>query len=148
MSRDLTIEQKKEWAKLIFLKEDVTQQEIADKVGVTRITINKWCKEWEHLKINMLQTREECINMTLTYLKNLDETINKRDPAERFPTAKEADTRRKLTSDLEALEQEVGVRDIYNVFRGFLEWLRDADLNKAKELSDYCDAYIKEKMKS
>ena len=39
---DLSNLQKKEWAKLLFTKENLTQQEIAERVGVSRVTINKW----------------------------------------------------------------------------------------------------------
>ena len=37
---DLTNKQKKEWAGMLYLKENLTQQEIAEKVGVSRITVN------------------------------------------------------------------------------------------------------------
>lgn len=147
MAKSLELEQKKEWAKLLFLKENITQQEIADRVGVSRITINKWVKEWENLKLNLLQTREERINSTLAQLDELDRSIADKEAGKRFPTASEADIRRKLTADLEALEQDASIRDIYNVSRGLLDWLRQVDLARAKELSDYFDAYIKEKLK-
>lgn len=147
MAKSLELEQKKEWAKLLFLKENITQQEIADRVGVSRITINKWVKEWENLKLNLLQTREERISSTLAQLDELDRSIAGKEEGKRFPTASEADIRRKLTADLEALEQDASIRDIYNVSRGLLDWLRQVDLARAKELSDYFDAYIKEKLK-
>lgn len=147
MAKSLELEQKKEWAKLLFLKENITQQEIADRVGVSRITINKWVKEWENLKLNLLQTREERISSTLAQLDELDRSIADKEAGKRFPTASEADIRRKLTADLEALEQDASIRDIYNVSRGLLDWLRQVDLERAKELSDYFDAYIKEKLK-
>lgn len=144
---ELTNEQKKEFAKLMFLKENVTQQEIADRVGVSRVTINKWAKEWEGIKLNLLQTRQERISSTLAQLDELDRSIANKEEGKRFPSASEADIRRKLTADLEALEQEASLRDIYNVSRRFLDWLRLHNSDKAKELSDYFDSYIKEQMK-
>ncbi len=39
---ELSNSQKKEWAKTLYLKERLTQQEIADRVGVTRVTVNSW----------------------------------------------------------------------------------------------------------
>ena len=48
-------DRKKEWAKLLFLTTDLTQAEIAVKIGVSRITIVRWAKEWEGLKLNFLQ---------------------------------------------------------------------------------------------
>lgn len=147
MGKDLKQNQSKEWAKLIFLKENKTQQEIAEIVGVSRITVNKWAKEWEGLKLNLLQTREERIGSTLAQLDELDRSIAGKEEGKRFPSTSEADIRRKLTADLDALEQEASVRDIYNVSRKLLDWLRTVDLTKAKELSDYFDSYIKEKMR-
>ena len=147
MSEDLKASQRKEYAKLIFLRENVTQQEIADRVGVSRVTVNKWAKEWEGLKLNLLQTREERIASTLSQLDELDRSLAAKEEGKRFPTTAEADLRRKLTADLEALEQEASVRDIYNVSRGLLDYVRRIDLDRAKEISDYFDSYIKDRMK-
>jgi predicted transcriptional regulator len=147
MTDDLKPTQRKEFAKLIFLRENITQQEIADRVGVSRATVNKWVKEWEGLKLNLLQTREERISSTLSQLDELDRSIASKEEGKRFPTTAEADIRRKLTADLEALEQDASVRDIYNVSRGLLDYIRRIDLELAKEISDYFDAYIKDRMK-
>ena len=147
MAKSLEMEQKKEWAKLLYLKENITQQEIADRVGVSGVTVCKWAQSWKGLKLNLLQTREERISSTLSQLDELDRSIAKKEEGKRFPTAAEADIRRKLTSDLEALEQDASIRDIYNVSRGFLDWLRQVDLPKAKELSDWFDTYIKDRLK-
>lgn len=146
MSEDLKPSQKKEYAKLIFLRENLTQQEIADRAGVSRVTINKWVKEWEGLKLNLLQTREERIASTLSQLDELDRSIAAKEEGKRFPTTAEADIRRKLTADLEALEQDASIRDIYNVSRGLLDYVRRIDLDRAKEISDYFDSYIKDRM--
>ena len=36
---ELSMQQKREWAKTLYLKENLTQQEIAERVGVSRITV-------------------------------------------------------------------------------------------------------------
>ena len=141
MTQELDNKQKKEWAKLLFLTTDLTQAEIAVKIGVSRITIVRWAKEWEGLKLNFLQTREARIKSTLMQLNAA------REQGARYPTVKEADIRRKLTADLEALEQEASVRDIVNVSRDILDYVRAIDLEKAKMLSDYFDSYIQERLK-
>lgn len=41
MATDLTIAQKKEYAGVLYLKDNLTQQEIAEKVGVSRQTLSK-----------------------------------------------------------------------------------------------------------
>ena len=75
----MEINQKKELAKLLYLTErSITQQELADRTGVSRRSIGKWIKEWENLKLNLLQTREERINSTLMQLDELDNTIQEK----------------------------------------------------------------------
>lgn len=144
----MDIKKKKELAKLIYLREpNITQQELAERTEVSRVTIGKWTREWEKLKLNLLQTREERINSTLMQLDQLDRAIAEKPEGMRYPDKNEAQIRRKLTEDLEALEQDASVRDIYNVSRRLLDWLRPRDLNRAKELANYFDAYIKEQMK-
>lgn len=39
---ELTAVQKKEWAKTLYLKDNLTQAEIAERVGVSRPTVNGW----------------------------------------------------------------------------------------------------------
>lgn len=142
---ELTIAQKKDLGKFIYLNENITQKELAARVGVSAVTVGKWVKEWEGLRLNLLQTREERIRSTLLQLNELDKVIEEK--PYKFPTKEEALIRRKLTEDLSALEQDASIRDIYNVSRRMLDWLRQVDLEKAKMLSDYFDAYIKEQMK-
>ena len=60
MADKMTNEQRKEWAKLLFVKENLTQAEIAERVGVSRVTVNKWIntENWEHLKVSVTITKE------------------------------------------------------------------------------------------
>lgn len=144
---ELTASQKKELAKTLYLETSATQQEIAERVGVERRTIVRWAKEWQSLKLNYMQTRELRIRSTLIQLEQLDSLIEGREEGYRFPSAKEADIRRKLTADLEALEQDASVKEVINVSRGILDYIRQISLEDAKKLSDYLDAFIKEKIK-
>lgn len=146
MSKEMTSAQRKELAKTLYLKADINQQDLADQVGVTRQTVNRWVSEWKHLRRSLSQTREERINSILKQLEDLDNTIAARPEGQRYPTSKEADIHRKLTADLNTLEQDASIRDVVNVSRSFLDWLRQRDPEKAKELSDYFDEYIKYQM--
>ena len=46
---ELSNSQKKEWAQTLYLRENLTQAEIAERVGVSRVTISNWIKagKWE-----------------------------------------------------------------------------------------------------
>jgi transcriptional regulator with XRE-family HTH domain len=143
------LQQLRRYATLLYTREKISQKEIAIRVGVSEVTISKWAKaeNWEGMKLNLSVTREERMMSTINQLTELDNAISSRGEGFRYPTSKEADTRRKLVSDLAALETECGVRDIINVSVKFLEWVRKIDLVKAQELSDYFDAFIKEQLR-
>ena len=62
----LTIEQKKDFAKIVYLNEPgITQKELAERVGVSKVTINKWIntEKWEELCSSLLVTKETIIRM-------------------------------------------------------------------------------------
>ena len=63
MAKELTNTQKKEWAKTLYLKENLTQQEIADRVGVSRVSVSNWVRagKWEEQRVGITLTREEQI---------------------------------------------------------------------------------------
>ena len=100
--------------------------------GCFRVTVNKWVKEWGGLKAQSPADTGGTDQPTLTQLDELDRSIAKQGGGQTVPSAAEADIRRKLTADLEALEQDASIRDIYNVSRGLLDWLRQQDLERAK----------------
>lgn len=143
------LQQLRDYAKLLYTKERISQKEIAARVGVSEVTISKWAKadNWEGLKINLSVTREERMMSTMMQLTELDNSIATQDVGFRFPNSKLADVRRKLVADLAALEIDCGIKDIVDVSVKFLEWLRKTDLARAQEVSDYFDAFIKEQLR-
>lgn len=146
----LSKDQQKELAKYIFLKEkQITQQEIAERVGVTRVTVNKWIKSenWDSLKKTLLGTREERMRELYDELTELNGAIRKRPDGERFATSREADTRRKIVRDIKELETRANIREVIDVFKRLLDWLRPADYQKAKEIGSIFDAFIKDNLK-
>ena len=52
-----------------------------------------------------------------------------------------------LLESIEKMEKETGIADIISVSKGILDWIRKTDTEKAKELSFYFDAYIKDRLK-
>jgi hypothetical protein len=44
------------------------------------------------------------------------------------------------------METDIGIVEIVNVSKGLLDFVRKTDAEKAKELSYFLDAYIKEKI--
>ena len=145
---DLTNAQKKEWAKTLYLRENLTQQEIAERVGVSRVTVSNWVRagKWEEQKAGLTLTRQEQVANLYRQVAEINRAISARAEGERFPNSKEADILGKLSAAIRNMEQETGITDIISVLTSFIEWLRPLDLDKAKELIRLADAYIKDKL--
>ena len=144
----LTTKQKKEWAKTLYLKENLTQQEIADKVGVARQTVIRWVQKekWEELKTSLTLTREEQIANLYRQVAEINGVIVQRPEGERFANSKEADILGKLAAAINKMETDVGIKDICEVGTKFADWLRMVDLERAKEFVSLYDAFIKDRL--
>lgn len=147
MSDKLTQKQKKEWAKLLFTKEQLSQKEIAERVGVSAVTMNKWVKaeNWDKLKVSLSITREEQLSNLYNQMAELNRTISERD--QKYPTSAESDTINKLASAITKMETETGLHEIIGTSKAFLKWLREFDNEKAKELSLLFDDFITTKLR-
>lgn len=117
---DLTNAQKKEWAKTLYLKENLTQQEIADRVGVSRVSVSNWVRagKWEEQKVGLTLTRQEQVANLYRQVAEINKAIAERPEGERFPSSKEADILGKLSAAIRNMEQEVGIADIISVLTG------------------------------
>ena len=144
---DLTNAQKKEWAKTLYLKENLTQQEIADRVGVSRVSVSNWVRagKWEEQKVGLTLTRQEQVANLYRQVAE----INKATP--NGPKGNGSPHPRRLTSSGNCGGHTQhgagsGHCDIISVLTGLIDWVRAADLEKAKEITRLADAYIKDKL--
>ncbi len=142
----MTNEQKKEWAKILFVKEKMTQKEIAAKVEVSEQTLSKWANKdnWDKLKQSLLTTRSEQVGFLYEQLADFNAMIAKREEGERFVNSKEAQTLIMLTSAIEKLEKETSISDHINSFTKFSEFVRKiAPIADVQKITDYQDAFIR-----
>lgn len=149
MGETLTNRQKKDFAKSLYLREHITQKEIAERVGISAVTVNKWvnAEGWEKLKASLSVTRDEQLANMYNQIAEINTNIAKREEGARYPNSKESDIINKIAATIERLERETGVADIISVSRGLLDFIRKSDPDKAREISYYLDAYIKEKIR-
>lgn len=147
-SKNITIQQKKDYAKVLITKEKLTQKEAAERVGVSAVTMNKWFKDgqWDKLQKNFLLTREEQMGLLLNELAAINEHIQTFPQGQRFADSKLGDVRRKLVKDIKELETKAALPEIINVCAKLSEFIRKIDLAKAQELIFYMDAFIKSKL--
>ena len=115
-------EKKKTLARALYLS-GMEQTEIADKVGVSRVTISKWSTAdgWKEARAAKNITRPELVNKLLLAIDNLIEQVNeKKDPA---LLASLGDKLSKLSSVIQKLDKKTSVVDTIEVFIAFSKWL-------------------------
>src|SRR5688572_21196850 len=115
MADKLTIQQKKDWAKLLFTRENITtQKELAARVGVSEKTIGKWISDegWEKFRRSLIVTKEEELSRFYEQVAELNDLIRDRPKGLRFANSKEADSLVKLTTAIRSMEIESSVAQI------------------------------------
>ncbi len=142
---ELSNKQKQEWAKVLYLKENLLQKEIASKVGCTEKTLGKWIKDgnWEMLKSSIVVTKEQELRRWYIQVNQLNNLIESRPDGERFATPKETDQLSKYAAGIRTMETETSAADAIEVCMRVINFIKKDDLQKAQEISDYFEAYIK-----
>lgn len=141
-------ERKKDYAKLLYTKENITNQtELALKVEVSVKTVGKWIEDgnWRKLKQNIVLTRQEQYANLMEELEKLNEYVKELPTG--FADSKLADTRRKLIKDIKDLEGEkIGLSETIGVQVSFLEFIRKRNHTDAVMIAHYSDMFIKSKL--
>ena len=140
---------KRDIAKSLYINGSYTQEEIAQKVGVTRQTVARWitADSWDDQKAALTITPAQILAGLNRQIVEINNNINQREEGQRFATVAEADTLAKLASAIKKIESDVGIADIVDVGIRFTNWLRPLDLDKAKEFSNLLDAFLKDQLK-
>lgn len=116
------IEKKKSLARTLYLS-GMEQQDIADKVDVSRVTISKWCtaEGWKEARAAKSVTRPELVNKLLLTIDALITQVN--NSGDPMAMAGLGDKLAKLSSVIEKLDKKANVVDIIEVFMKFSKWL-------------------------
>lgn len=146
------IEKKKSLTRALYLS-GMEQKEIADKVGVSAVTVSKWCTEgkWKEARAAKNITRPELVNKLLLTIDKLIEQVNASEDAAMI--AGLGDKLAKLSAVIEKLDKKANVVDAIEVFMAFSKWLEyrsqtDPELTPEliKAINRYQDKYIVESM--
>lgn len=145
MTRKKSLEsnQLQELAKMYFMQ-GLKQQEIADKVGVSRNTISAWIKagSWDTMRAVTTVSRKELVTKLL---RGLDEKIQNNDWS--------PDEICKVSAAIEKLDKQTNVITIIEVFSAYNKWLvtrmridKDLTPELVKIMNKYQDLFIGEKL--
>ena len=146
MSKELSVAQKKEWAEMLYMQNQLSQKEIAVKVGVTEKTITQWKEKycWEQLRKSLLTTKGEILRFLYNVLDKLKQKIESEDG---IGDSKMADMVVKYTASIKSLETETSISVLMEAGMQFHKFMQSVDPAKALEVLNNYDAFIKEKIK-
>jgi transcriptional regulator with XRE-family HTH domain len=143
-------EKKKELAHTLFMS-GLSQEEIADKVGVSRVSVSKWCNAegWKEARAARNITRPELVNKLLLTIDKLIEQVSQSDDVSQM--AGLGDKLSKLASVIQKLDKQANVVDAIEVFMAFNRWLEyrattDSDITPEliKAINKYQDKFLGE----
>ena len=146
------IEKKKSLARVLYLS-GIEQKEIADKVGVSAVTVSKWSTDGKRKEARAAKniTRPELVNKLLLTIDKLIEQVNESEDAAMI--AGLGDKLAKLSAVIEKLDKKANVVDAIEVFMAFSKWLEFRSQNDPeltpdliKAINKYQDKYIVEAM--
>lgn len=145
-------EKKKSLARTLYMA-GLGQNEIADKVDVSRVTVSKWCNTegWKEARAAKNVTRPELVNKLLLTIDTLITQVNdSKDPA---LVAGLGDKLAKLSAVIEKLDKKSNVVDVIEVFMAFSKWIEfrstvDPEVTPEliKAINKYQDLYITQQM--
>ena len=147
-------EKRKSLARALYLS-GMEQQEIAEKVEVSRVTISKWAQAggWKEARAAKNITRPELVNKLLLTIDTLITQANASDDPSLI--AGLGDKLAKLSAVIEKLDRKANVVDAIEVFMAFSKWIEyrssiDPELTPAviRAINRYQDLYITEQMTS
>ena len=129
------------------------QNEIAEKVEVSRVTISKWCNAdgWKEARAAKNVTRPELVNKLLLTIDKLITEVNESED----PTliAGIGDKLAKLSSVIEKLDKKANVVDAIEVLMAFSKWLEyrstidpTVTTELIKTINKFQDMYLTEQM--
>lgn len=146
------IERKKMLGRSLYLS-GMELTEIADQLGISRVSISKWCAAggWKEARAAKNITRPELVNKLLLAIDNLIEKVNESGDPEAIGSL--ADKLSKLSSTIEKLDKKANVIDAIEVFMAFNKWIQDqASFDPEitpeliKKINYYQNKFLMEKM--
>lgn len=145
-------ERKKALARSLYLS-GMEQAEIAEQIGVSRVSVSKWCtaEGWKEARAAKSISRPELVNKLLLTIDGLIENVNKSDDPTLIGSL--ADKLSKLSATIEKLDKKANVIDAIEVFMAFNKWLQynatfDPEITPEliKAINKYQNKFLMEKM--
>lgn len=156
-TRSVSIRKKEEYnnAKDLFVHHGKEAKEIETLLGVRYNTILKWIKgdptnaelpDLRKLRAAKRMSKSDQLTSLANQINEINTKIKSREEGNRHPDSKEADIISKLTKAYNALETELGVREIVDVSMELLPFIKKYSNEDADLFKNYTDKFIQHKV--
>lgn len=144
MTKRLKYEERKEWARMLYTKQELSAMDVANTVAVQESQVLKWAREdaWDTVRSSLLISKQTQLKRLYTALEKLTRSIEQ---ADMEVNPKDIDLAIKYTTAIKSLEPEVTVSLIIDIAELFINWLRKRDLHFARAVATHFDAFIKQR---
>lgn len=148
MANELSKDEKKAYAEMLYMRGNMEQKDIARMVGISEQTLTKWVNDtdmgWKVKRRSFLITKKELVRRLYSIV---DKITTKVDEDEEAGDTAQADKLIKYTAAIKNLETEMSVSEIMDVAMNFTKWLQALDPDLAMLVTEYFDKFIKHRLK-
>jgi len=137
-----------ELAQMLYLREGLEVPAIAERVGCNIKTVYNWAKKgnWEKLRLAAHMGKDSQLERIQMQLSELNAYIMLKPEGQRYPSASEADTIKKLTSACRDLETKLGLRELVDVSVELIPFIKLINADDANMVKAYLDRFIQHKV--
>jgi uncharacterized protein YjcR len=134
---------KQNLAQELFLKTDQTRQEIADAVGISIRTLHSWIDKyaWEDMKAAKAASVHNIQNISFRIAEKFMKQMEEKLSAGAKLDNGDIDSINKLSRALKNISGDESLSMYISVFSKFLSWLKDRDLETAKQVSPFMQEF-------
>lgn len=147
---ELNINLKKEWAHDLYIRGELTQKAIAEKVDVSEQALSRWVNEnnaqWEKEKTTLLTTKNTELNSLyrqLALLNQHNENALTDDDPETHP---DYDRLAKLVKSIKSLEVKTGIGEMIETAKALISFTMPENIEDAKTINKWFDLFIKDRL--
>lgn len=137
----------KDYAMTLFLYSNKTQQEIAQRVGVSENTLTAWKKDgnWEVLKGTLVATKPQLIKDFYQQINLIKTGAVDAQGKPRAMDYKETQSVRLITKAISELDKTLTVDVYVQVMEEFVRWFYEAKPDDAAGFLPWLDRFMKQK---
>jgi hypothetical protein len=144
MNNEYNTERQREWARQLYLYNDLPLKDIALQVGIGENVLRGWVNEgdWSGVRRSLLSSKELLAGRVTDLLEHLTERMKQLEE----PNPRDTELLLKFTSALKNLTEEIDIPTIVQVAKLFTSWLRRKNTELAQEVTVQFDHFLKHRM--